>query len=212
MRLRRVAVLITLVALAAAPAATPVGAEPQASSRVIDRTMSCATQVRGGIKVLVAEAVTGIKESSSPLVWKQLPNVNVNTGFFQRLASASAGVWTGTPGGFSFAISASLCRPTNARVTFSTERLTSEFVGSAGAQRRCLEPPRRVLVRARATFRRPTSLSRLTVSGLTMWRTGVPVREAEIAVRTEAGKQLSYAHVRDDGRARLFAAPTCYPD
>ncbi len=196
--------------IAAVWATRSAEAEP-AASRVIDRTVSCATQVRGGIRVLVAEAVTGIKESSSPLVWKQLPNANLNTGFGVPLASASAGVWT-VPGGHTFSISDSLCRWSEARVALSTKGLTSEFVGSSGAQRRCLGPPRRVLVRARVTFRRPASLARVRVPWGTSWRTAVPVREAEIAVRTEAGKQLAYAYVRDDGRARLFAAPTCYPD
>lgn len=207
----RALVIGGVVAALAVSAAPSGGAEP-AASRVIDRTMSCATQVRGGIRVLVTEAVTGIKESATPLVWQQLPNVNVNTGFHRPLASISAGVWAGVPGGYTFAVSASLCRSTNAKVAFSTKGLTSEFVGTSAAQRRCLAPPRRVLVRARATFGRSASLTRLTVAGLNLWRTAVPIREAEIAVRTEAGKPLSYTHVRDDGRARLFAAPTCYPD
>lgn len=184
-------------------------AEPQAS-RVIDRTMSCATQVRGGIRVLVAQAVTGIKESNDPLVWRQLANVNVTTGFDGRLASASAGLWTGVPGGYTFAVSSALCTVSPAKVAFSATGLTPEFVSQGGSQRRCLEPPKRVLVRVRATFRRPTSLTR--DAQYRRWRTAVPIREAEVSVRTESGKPLAYARVVDDGRARLFAAPTCYPD
>lgn len=184
-------------------------AEPQAS-RVIDRTMSCATQVRGGIRVLVAQAVTGIKESSDPLAWRQLANVNVSTGFSGSLASASAGVWTGITGGYTFAVSSALCKVSAAKVALSAKGLTPEFVSQGESQRRCLEPPKRVLVRVRATFRRPTSLAR--DAQYRLWRTAVPIREAELSVRTESGKPLAYARVFDDGRARLFAAPTCFPD
>lgn len=206
----RAAWLIAALLTASAASSIAASAEPRASSRVVDRTMLCATQVRGGIRVLVAQAVAGIKQSSRPLAWKQLPSITVSTGFDRWLARSSAGVWTGVPGGSSFAVSADLCRLSRAKVTLSASGLTPEFVGQAGSQRRCLEPPRQVLVRVRATFRRPASLTRDATRDY--WRTGVPVRTAEIAARTPTGKPLAYARVFDDGRVRLFAAPTCYPD
>lgn len=185
-------------------------AEPQAASRVIDRTLTCTTQVRGGIRVLVAEAVAGVKRSSTPLVWAQLANTWATTGFSAPLAGVSAGVWTGVQGGWTLAFSSSLCRPTSASVALTSKGLTQEFVGTSRSQRRCLEPPRRVVVRVRAAFMRPAAL-RLDRQ-FELWRTAVPVVRGEIAVRTHAGRKLSYARVSDDGRARLFAAPTCYPD
>lgn len=206
MLMRTARITAVAVLLAAAVMSGDGNAEPQAS-RVIDRTMICATQMRGGIRVLVAQAVAGIKESSKPLVWKQLPNITVSTGFAGYLASASAGAYSGA--GW-FAVSSALCRATTASVALSSKGLTPEFVGQGGSKRRCLEPPRQVLVRIRATFTRPASLTRNTQ--YQQWRTAVPVRTAEIAARTLTGKPLAYAQVFDDGRARLFAARTCYPD
>jgi hypothetical protein len=40
----------------------------------------------------------------------------------------------------------------------------------------------------------------------------VPIREARIAVRTLAGQPLSYAEVRESGKATLFTARRCVPD
>lgn len=207
--LKRLAVALVATLGSVALLGPGASAEPRASVRVIDRTMICATQVRGGIRVLVAQAVAGIKESSRPLVWKQLPSITVSTGFERWLASASAGAYPAPRGGW-FAVSSTLCRTATENVALSTNGLTPELVGQGGSQRRCLQPPRQVLVRVRATFRRPTSLTR--DAQYRQWRTTVPVRTAEIAARTLTGKPLAYARVFDDGRARLFAAPTCYPD
>jgi hypothetical protein len=65
---------------------------------------------------------------------------------------------------------------------------------------------RRVLVRVRATVDGTTALrerARIFVA------TNAPAREAELAVRTPAGKLLSYAKVNQTGAARLFTAKGC---
>jgi hypothetical protein len=72
----------------------------------------------------------------------------------------------------------------------------------------------RVIVRVRAVFRGPTSLRTYRDFGRRLLATPLAAvaREAQLAVRTPAGKRVMYADVIESGKARLFTAGGCVAD
>ncbi len=69
-------------------------------------------------------------------------------------------------------------------------------------------------MRVRVVFRVPVTLRvqrRFGQQTLTT-TTATAAREAQLAVRTVAGKPLAYASASETGKARLFVAPSCVSD
>lgn len=210
-------------ALAAAVVSAPSAETGQAGSRLVDRTVSCSTAQLGGVRQIEVRAHAGVRESRSE--WRQLPFAVVATGNSASLAAAldnsfgwiTAGSPSGTTTMDSFvsyphsdgtiALNRQACRATSARVVFGTRGLT----GGAASQLRddfdCVAP-RRVIVRLRARLQSPTLLS----STGRFLRTITPALEAQLAVRTPAGKRLVYASTAASGKARVFTAPACTAD
>lgn len=183
-------------------------AEP-AAARIVDRTYVCSTVVRAGVRLVEASAVAGLREPATPSQWRQLANASLRTGFGSPLASVSAGVPSGVPGGYTFAVGAQLCRAVKDQVSLSSQGLVGGPADWSGDEFECTTP-REIVVRIRAVFRSPASLRRDRATGLLL--TTTPVREARIAARTQDGKQLAFAEVFESGKARLFAAKNCEED
>lgn len=180
-------------------------AEP-AAVRVVDRTFTCSTLVRAGVRLVEASAVAGLREPATPSQWRQLANASLRTGFGSPLASVSAGVPSGVPGGYTFAVGAQVCRAAKDQVSLSAQGLSGGSVDWSGGEFQCTTP-KKIVVRIRAVFRSATSLRLDRATGLLL--TATPVREARIAARTQDGKRLAYAEVFESGKARVFAARTC---
>ena len=218
-----VAVIAATILLGAALLAKePAGAEPSAS-RVVDRTLLCATSLRGGVYQVEARAGQGIRESARK--WKQLPYAIVASGTVgsratrgdEALASITAGRATAhttidteyrtTPALARGTLALrSSCRASSAKVPLTSKGLTGGPASPFGDEYDC-PAPRRVLVRVRAVLRLPAELR--SRSGFLS--TTSPVQEARLAVRTQPGKPLMYAEVLDTGKARLFVASSCAP-
>jgi hypothetical protein len=184
---------------------------------VLDRTYSCAIALHGGIYQLENRAHPGVRTGGA---WTKLAYAGLRAGVFSGgtgnlLAWISAGkptatttvdqeFWTfdvktfGTVG-----VNGNACNPTTARVPLSPTGLRGGVAVPLGDEFKC-DVPRRVLVRIRAVL-----ASRASLHGREFESVHVPVREAKLAVRTTAGKPLTYATVSQTGKATLYTARGC---
>jgi hypothetical protein len=212
---RSVALVLAVAVLAASSAQAG-----QDATFVLDRTYSCSIVLHGGIYRLENRAHPGARASGS---WAKLAYAGLRAGAFSGgsgnlLAWITAGkptktttvdqeFWTfdvrtfGTVG-----IRGDLCNPTKATVPLTASGLHGGAAAPLGDELKC-EVPRRVLVRIRAVL-----ASRARLHGREFESIHVPVLEAKLAVRTLAGKPLSFATVSQSGKATLFTARGCVPE
>jgi hypothetical protein len=222
--MRVVTLMLALAAAFAGYALQPPASAGPAPSRVVDRTMLCATTPLGGIREVEVRAHAGIRQGGSS--WKQLPFAVVSSGAVgsrvTALDNSLAWITAARPGGTTtmdtgFNLSwphtsgtlalSSRCRASTAPVSLSPSRPQGGSVGVFGDSYDC-PAPRRVLVRVRAVLQAASGLH--STSGFL--RTITPADEATLALRAESGKPLVYAQVVASGRARLFTAGNCVPE
>lgn len=225
MRALVVALALT-AALAAAAASTTTqraGAEP-AASRIVDRTLLCATRQNGGIYEVEAESFSGVRQSRT--TWVRLPFANVTTGETASntmvLENAFAWITSGHPGtqtqlGEYFfpvralqfgtlALNRRVCRATK-RVPLGTKGLQGGVAGQIGDSFDC-QAPRRVVVRVRALLESPETLRPHGAFLLTT----ATVEEAKMVVRTQQGRPLAYVSTAASGRSTIFTGKGCLPE
>jgi hypothetical protein len=193
---------------------------------VIDRTYACSTTFLGGLYELKNRAHAGIRGASG---WLKLPYVVAGSGGWAApvtgLPSAPsyslAWITAGAPsddttvggngevfsvrGGGTIGVNASVCRPSSAKVTLSSAGLRGGAVPKSWVAIDCTVS-RRVLVRIRATV---DGVDALRERARIFVATNAPARDAKLAVRTPAGKPLTYAEVSQTGAAKLFTAKGC---
>jgi len=225
--MRRAAAVVSLAALAVALAAASQP-QAQARSRVIDRTVLCATDPAGGIYEVEITGRGGTRTGRG--AWNKPATVKLTTGSTGSAAEAldNAIGWAiaGTPTadaaviadpfvGFAYPIRVwgtfamnVRCRPSRARVPLSRKGLDGGPTGKLDQTYDC-ETPRRVLVRMRAAFERPTELRRHE-----SWLfTRTTVLKGSIAVRTESGRPVLLAESYASGKANIFiSSARCFRD
>jgi hypothetical protein len=196
------------------------------SVAVIDRTYTCSTTFLGGLYELKNRAHAGIRGGSG---WLKLPYVVAGSGGWAApvtgLPSAPsyslAWITAGVPsadttvggngevfsvrGGGTIGVNGSVCRPSSAKVELSGAGLRGGSVPKSWVAIDCTVS-RRVLVRIRATV---DGVDALRERARIFLATNAPAREAKLAVRTPAGKPLSYAEVSQTGTTKLFTAKGC---
>jgi hypothetical protein len=211
-----------LLASTLAVAALAVGSAQAGSEAtfVLDRTYSCAIVLHGGIYQLETRAHPGARAGKS---WTKLAYAGLRAGVFSGgtgnlLAWISAGkptktttldqeFWTFDVKTFgTIGVNGKACNPTRSSVPLSAAGLRGGTAVPLGDELKC-DVPRRVLVRIRAVLEAKASLH-----GREFESVHVPVREAKLAVRTPAGKALTYATVSQSGKATLFTAKGCRPE
>jgi hypothetical protein len=168
---------------------------------VIDRTFVCATELRGGIHEIEVQA------GNTPWV-KGFALFDVSTHWVPDFILAGVGddVANWNP---------RRCKATSSNVPLNSRGLVRVPPwGESGTEVDC-EVPRQILLRVRAVFRSPVTPRRVSWSssgGFSVLVARGKLVEGALAVRTRTGKSLVYAFVNRQRQARLFAAPTCYPD
>jgi hypothetical protein len=208
------------VLVSATLAAVAFASEPSdraQPSRIIDRTFTCSVARHAGARVLNVAAVSGFRDPDSPGEWKWQPwaGVNDHDGSLAGVAAGDPNQNTRQQRARMLGIDPGSCRPATARVALSTRGLlggpASQLQGSDAYE--CPVGPS-ILVRVRAVFRAPTTLSVQRYFGRRILAvpTSAVVREARVAVRSAAGKPLVYAEVFESGRARLFFVGNCVRD
>lgn len=205
----------------------PFTASKPAASQVIDRTFVCVHGPLGDLKEIEARAGRGIREGRSG--WKQLPYAVVATGRstnslsrWGSLTFAYAWITAGSPSAgttidhpywrkfgvpATLGISAQACRRAMARVPLSRAGLSGTPASPFGDELDC-PTPRRFLVRVRAALTTSASLR----DRQDFFATSIPVRTAQLAVRTQGGKPLMYAETSNSGKASIFTAKSCVPE
>jgi hypothetical protein len=219
------ALVIVCVVLAAGTSAPANSSTP---SRTLDQKLVRATAIEGCAREVSATAHHGTGRRSA--AWARPAFAEITSGqtgsAFTLLDNALAWVTAGAPtrdaivieapvAGYPYpmrtwgtlASNARLCRPTAKKVPLTTSGLRGGAAGVFDDEVDCLSA-RRVLVRVHATLRTPASPTQYRQ----FRRVTAPVAEAQVVVRTEAGKPLAYAEVSDSGKAGLFTAPSCVPD
>jgi hypothetical protein len=181
------------------------------STRTIDRTVLCATVLQAGLRKLTVYATAATSGQEEITGEKQLPRVSLSSGSFGPDVWGSgitAGGLVGRhKGSATFAISRESCSSTRTRVPLSERGLVGGAASPFGDSYECY-PPRRILLRVRATFRSPTALRRTADR---FW-TPTPVERGYLAARTLSGKPLIFGEIHQSGAARLFVAPGCIPE
>jgi len=197
-----------------------------AAGAVIDRTYTCSTTFLGGLRELKNRAHAGIRGGSG---WLKLPYAVAGSGGWAApvtgLPSAPgyslAWITAGVPsedttvggngevfqvlGGGTIGVNKSVCSPSRATVALTSTGLRGGTVSPDWLAIDC-PAPKRVLLRIRASVQGADALrdrARIFVA------TNAPASQAKMAVQTPAGKLLSYAHVEQSGKTRLFTARGC---
>jgi hypothetical protein len=100
-----------------------------------------------------------------------------------------------------------MCVPSSAKVPLTSSGLRG---GAVSSDLMAIDCPvgKHVLVRIRATV---DGSSALRPRARVFLATNAPATQAKLAVRTLAGKPISYADVAASGRTRLFTAKGCGP-
>jgi hypothetical protein len=223
--------VLTLVVVGLFAATVAASAETGAS-RIVDRTLLCATSLSGGVYEIEASSYAGTREGRSK--WARLPFAVATTGdeasATEVLKNSLVWISAGRPhaetqlgdyrdvGGApvptafygTLAVSRR-CRTISTRIQLTSVGLTGGRVGQLGESFAC-GVPRRVLVRVRAVFESPTTLKGIdiTTGSDPYLLTSTPVREARLAVRTQSGKPLVYATVAASGRSTLHTGKGCF--
>jgi hypothetical protein len=198
--------------LAAGPS-VPAGS---AAARVIDRTFRCNVGFQAGVPKIEVEVAGGARVRGR---LTRLAQATINTfeanNFKEEDTLLVAGMTAGWPpptgltsGGMS--ISLDQCTPVLASVPFTTRGLNGGVVDAFEDVYECF-PTRRILVRTRAVFRKPTNLRFDRRGGRSLGTVG-RIMKGDIAVRTPSGRPIFYAQVLDSGKARMFTDLDCVPD
>jgi hypothetical protein len=166
------------------------------SAAAIDRTLSCSTAMRGGLRMVEVETFIGSEQP--PLPRSASFSLTSNWVPDATLVSASTG---------GIQLNPTRCTAANTRVPLVSQGLRGRPASSGELEYKC-EAPRRVLVRIRALFHVPMKLESDRTFGYPMLRALGEVKEAQLAVRSQSGRALAFASVAD-GKARLHTAPSC---
>jgi hypothetical protein len=169
---------------------------PGAGARVIDRTLLCSIAMRGGIWKLEIQASAATSTG--------LPSFGAVTNWSPDASLVSASTEN-------LSLNPTRCTQTTARVPLGTEKLQGGSASSSGLEYEC-ETPSRVLVRVRGVFRSPATFETTRHFGYQVLSASGEMREASMAIRTQAGRPVAFASVHESGRARVFGGRGCIED
>jgi hypothetical protein len=162
---------------------------------VIDRTVSCATGLQGGLRLVTLQASS--RAANAGYAWA-LTNVQP-TG---RIATLGQSGLELSP----------FCRAERASVPLTTSGLEGSLASPFDDRWDCTVP-RRLLLRVRAVFRgRAPALRRGEPWGFPILFAHRPVREGGLAVRTPSGKTVALVRLLSSGKVRVLTSSSCFPD
>jgi hypothetical protein len=185
-----------LVAVLVVVAAGVASAAPQPASRILDRTMLCTTWGSGYPDPLRTLAVVGLPNQA------QATNGPQGSPRF-----VVAQIALGVNGADQVVLSRTACATRSKPIKLSATGLRSGETES-GNKWRC-PVPAAVMIRVRAVFSRPVTLSAAVDAPYLSIATGKIV-EGSLAVETKNGMRLAFASVDNRGKGAIFVArPRC---
>ena len=195
--MKRIGVLIVLAGITGVLIAPAYGRED--ASRVVDRTFSCDTGYLGGIYQATVQSYWSVP----PQVERRTPSAtvvtNLTNGFLGGISSSS------------IYVNRLHCVATKTRLPLTTKGLRGGTFSSLATEFDCYTP-RRVLIRIRGDFVKPTTLRTASPFGYPQLRAVGATKRGELAVATLAGKQIAYAFIAGAKTARLFTSTDCQED
>jgi hypothetical protein len=198
-------------------AARPSTPTRSAAARVIDRTFRCNIGRQAGVPKIEVGVAAGTRVRGRLTRLAQATIITFEDNNFKEQESLHvAGITAGwpppatIPGGGGLSISLDQCTPVVASVPLTTRGLNGGPVDNYEDTYECF-PTRRILVRTRAVFRRPTNLRFDRRGGRSLMTIG-RITKGDIAARTPSGRPILYAQVLDSGKVRMFTEPDCVPD
>lgn len=195
--MKRICVLIVLVGIAGVLLA-PAYAREEAS-RVVDRTFACETGYLGGVYQTTVNSNWYVPPPATGRIPSATVTTNLTDGFLGGISSSSIHV------------NRLHCKATKTKVQLSTKGLSGGSFSSLPVQYDCYTP-RRVLLRIRGEFVKPTTLRTASPYGYPQLRALGATTRAELAVATLAGKPIAYASIAGAKTARLFTSTDCQED
>ena len=129
-------------------------------------------------------------------------------------ATVSTSVQDGFIGGISptsLYVNRLRCKGTNAKSRLTTKGLTGGPFSRFGETYDCFTP-RRVLVRVRGDFVKPTAFATESPVGFPQLQALGATRRTELAVATLAGRPIAYASIAGARNARFYVSADCRAD
>jgi hypothetical protein len=201
------AVVIGLVPVTASQAAT------EQKARVLDRTLTCANEIQGGIYELNVYGKAGVRLQGQPSKWKELPTARIGPG--NPSSAGFAGLTAGrrdpsVPVYSGMFYDAQRCKRTSRRVPLTPKGLGGQEAGQFEERFEC-PAGRQLLIRVRAEFARPTDWDSISRFGQIV-AGGPALKRGQLAAMTPAGKVLAYVDVNELGRTIIFLRRgNCFP-
>lgn len=169
------------------------------ASRIVDRTFACETGYLGGIYQATVQSYWSVP----PQVERRTPSAtvvtNLTNGFLGGVSSSS------------IYVNRLHCKATKTTLPLTTKGLRGGTFSPLATEFDCYTP-RRVLLRIRGNFVKPTTLRTASPFGYPQLRALGATRRAELAVATLAGKPIAYASIAGAQTARLFTSTACQED
>jgi hypothetical protein len=198
-------------------AARPSTPTRSAAARVIDRTFRCNIGRQAGVPKIEVGVAAGTRVRGRLTRLAQATIITFEDNNFKEEDSLHvAGMTAGwpppatVPGGGGLSISLDQCTPVVGSPPLRPRGLSGGPIDAYEDTYECF-PPRRVLVRTRAVFRRPTNLRFDRRGGRSLGTIG-RITRGEIVAATLKGRPIVYAEIFESGKARLFTDADCVPD
>jgi len=166
---------------------------------VIDRTFLCETGFLGGLYQLEVQAYYSTRQGSQKR---------------EVFAGSSTNLADGSLGGINpkeIYVSRVHCKGIERQASLAKRGLRAASVGQLGREFDC-ETPRRVLIRIRGVFAKPTALRAVSPFGSPLLRASGEVKDAVMAIATPAGRPIAHVTVASTQKARLYTSTNCKED
>jgi hypothetical protein len=194
----------------------PTAASGGGASRIVDRTLRCDVALSGGIPKIEVSVAAGARQGKrfkwiAQATFTTFDQTQFGEDHYLHMAGFSAG-WPPPPGLRSGGLSISLerCTPTVGRPALTPRGLVGGPVDAFEDKYECF-PPKTIVLRMRAVFRRPTALH-IDRRGERSLSAMARIMKGSVVAQTRTGRRIAYAEVFDSGKARLFTAGDCVPD
>ena len=169
------------------------------ASRVVDRTFACATGYVGGVYQASVESYWHVP----PQVERRTPSATTSTvltnGFLGGISPTSVYV------------NRLHCKATKSKLPLTTNGLRGGSFSPFNTEFDCFTP-RKLLLRVRGEFVKPTTLQTASPFGYPQLQALGLTNRTELALATLKGKPIAYASIAGAKKARLFISPNCQED
>ena len=196
--MKRIGALIVVAGIAGVLLAPAYGREN--ASRVLDSTFTCETGYLGGVYQATIDSYWYVPPQATGRIPSATVDTNLTNGFLGGISSNS------------IYVNRLYCKVTKARAPLTTKGMRGGPFSALPTEFDCYTP-RRVLLRIRGEFVKPTTFRMAPPFGYPQLRALGAVKQAELAIATPAGKPIAYASIAGaKPSAGLLTSTDCQED